>query len=224
MSPIDLGSDLLNFIVSQGFKPGDRLPTITELTSDDHLGISTSKVREQLEVARALGLVDVRSRTGTRLKDYDFAPAVRLSVLYALAQDPEAFQQFSMLRTHLEYALWHEACALLQDEDIATLRTCIQQARHKLSGDWIRIPHPEHRTFHLTIFKRLDNPFVSGLLEVYWDAYEAVHLNTYADYSYLQSVWDYHERILEAICEDDIDHAQALFLEHTTLLRYQHEK
>ncbi len=28
-----------------------------------------------------------------------------------------------------------------------------------------------------------------GLLEAYWDAYEAVELNTYADYAYLQEVW-----------------------------------
>jgi DNA-binding FadR family transcriptional regulator len=75
MTFIDLGSDLLNFIVENEFAPGDRLPTITELTKTDHLGISSSKIREQLEVARALGLVDVRSKTGTRLKPYSFTPA-----------------------------------------------------------------------------------------------------------------------------------------------------
>jgi DNA-binding FadR family transcriptional regulator len=221
MPLIDLGSDLLNYIVDQAFSPGDRLPTITELQADDHLGISASKVREQLEVARAMGLVEVRSKTGMRLKDYDFAPAVRLSLFYALALDPHHFELFSALRNHVEVAFWHEACAALQEDDKALMWKCVHTARAKLNGEWVRIPHEEHRTFHLTVFQRLQNPFVVGLLEAYWDAYDAVHLSSYADYDYLQTVWDYHERIITAICEGDYDGAQATFIEHTRLLQQQ---
>lgn len=221
MTSIDLGSDLLNYILAHEFGPGDRLPTISELQTDDHLGVSASKVREQLEVARALGLVEVRSKTGMRLKDYDFAPAVRLSVLFALARDPHAFEQFSILRNHIETAFWHEACALLTDADKQVMRECVRVAREKLNGSWVRIPHEEHRRFHLTVFKRLQNPFVTGLLEVYWDAYDAVHLSSYNDYDYLQTVWNYHERILEAICRNDFDAARQLFIEHTHLLQDQ---
>jgi DNA-binding FadR family transcriptional regulator len=220
MSSIDLGSELLNYIVRQGFQPGDRLPSINELQAADHLGINISKVREQLEVARALGLVEVRSKTGTRLKEYDFAPAVRLSLLFALANDLHNFELFSQLRNHIEAAFWHEACALLQDDDKAFMRACIAAARAKLNDRWIRIPNEEHRAFHLTVFKRLGNPFVIGLLEAYWDAYDAVELNRYADYTYLQTVWDYHERILDAVCAGDFELGRQLFIEHTQLLRY----
>ena len=102
MSSIDLGSDLLNYIVAQDLRAGDRLPTLNELQDEKHLGVSISKVREQLEVARALGLVEVRSKTGTRLKEYSFTPAVSLSLLYALASDLGHFEHFSALRNHLE--------------------------------------------------------------------------------------------------------------------------
>ncbi len=218
---IDLDSDLLNYIIKNGFQPGDRLPTISELQDPNNLGISVSKVREQLEVARALGLVEVRSKTGTRLKEYSFTPAVRLSLFFALATDLRFFEQFSALRTHLEVAFWNEACARLTMDDLAELRQHVGAARAKLSGQWIRIPSEEHRAFHLGIFKRLDNPFVLGLLEAYWDAYEAVELNRYADYAYHQQVWDYHERILDAICAGDFDAAKTAFIEHTRLLRHQ---
>lgn len=221
---IDLGSDLLNYIIEQDIQADDRLPPIKELQDDDHLGISTSKVREQLEVARALGLVEVRSKTGTKLKPYDFTPAVRLSLFYALARDPNTFEAFSELRKHLESSFWCEACKLLNDADRAIMRTCIEDAETKLKGQWIRIPHNEHRTFHLTVFNKLNNPFVLGLLEAYWDAYDAIQLNTYSDYDYLQQVWDYHRRILEAIENGDYDKSHVLFLEHTRLLRYQPRK
>lgn len=221
MPPIDLGSELLNYIIDGDFQPGDRLPTLSELQDDEHLGVSTSKIREQLEVARVLGLVEVRSRTGMRLKEYSFAPAVRVSLLFALARDPGSFEMFGELRNHIECAFWHEACELLLDEDKQMMRDCVERAREHLSGQWIRIPHKEHRDFHLTVFKRLENPFVLGLLEAYWDAYDAVQLNTYADYAYHQSVWDYHEQILDFIVVGNYDAALTAFVEHTQLLRHQ---
>ncbi|NDJ61165.1 MAG: FadR family transcriptional regulator [Chloroflexi bacterium] len=220
MPSIDLDSDLLDYIVAQGYQPGDQLPTIKELQSAEHLGISSSKVREQLEVARALGLVEVRSRTGMRLKAYSFTPAVRLSLFLALASNLDDFEHFGVLRNHVEAAFWNEACAKLLPEDLEAMQACVDAALHKLNSDRVRIPHEEHRTFHLTVFKRLGNPFVMGLLEAYWDAYEAVAMNQYAEYSYLQQVWDYHSRILDAIRADDIDQARALFIEHTKLLTF----
>ncbi|MCB9450792.1 MAG: FadR family transcriptional regulator [Anaerolineaceae bacterium] len=221
MTGIELPSDLLNYIVQHGLGPGDRLPTINELQDASHLGISASKIREQLEVARALGLVEVRSKIGTHIKDYSFAPAVRLSLFFALANDLHSFEYFSSLRTHLELAYWNQACGLLTEDDMAEMRGYIEAARAKLNGKWIHIPYQEHRAFHLTVFKHLENPFVTGLLEVYWDAYEAVELHRYAEYTYLQEVWDYHERILDAICAGDFDRARVAFIEHTRLLRHQ---
>jgi DNA-binding FadR family transcriptional regulator len=221
MPQIDLDSDLLNYLARSDFEAGDRLPTINELQDKDHLDISISKVREQLEVARAMGLVEVRSKTGMRLKEYSFGPAVRLSLFYALATNPHLFEQFTVLRNHIEAGFWHEACALLTDEDKAEMRRCIERAQVKLNNSPIHIPTEEHRVFHLTVFKRLDNPFVIGLLEAYWDAYEAVGITRYVDYTHLKSVWDYHQRILDAIYAGDLDLAQSLFIEHTRLLRYE---
>ena len=81
-----------------------------------------------------------------------------------------------------------------------------------------RSSSPEHRELHLSIFRRLNNPFVVGLLEAYWDAYEAVELNTYADIAYLEQVWDYHERMVEAIAAGDAAHSKQLLIEHMQLL------
>jgi DNA-binding FadR family transcriptional regulator len=220
VADIQLDSHLLNFIVEQEYQPGDRLPTIAELGDHDHLNISVSKVREQLEVARALGLVDVKSQAGTRLKEYSFAPAVHLSLFYALATDLRYFEQFSALRTHVEVAFWHEACRLLTDADKDELRGYIEAAWGKLNAPRIRIPNDEHRAFHLTIFRHLDNVFVKGLLEAYWDAYAAVELNVYAELTYHREVWEYHQRILDAICTGDFDAAQEAYIQHTRLLHY----
>ena len=217
---MDLGSDFLNYIVRQGFQPGDRLPSIQELTNDSHLDMSANKVREQLEVARTMGWVEVRSKRGTRIKTYAFTPAVRLSALYAMACG-ESFESFASLRNHVESAYWNEACGLLREEDLAIMQACIDGANEKLDSPTIHIPNPEHRLFHLTVFKHLDNTFVLGILEAYWDLYEEVGINRYMEYSYLRQVWDYHSMILDLIRDNEFDKAQQAFVEHTRLLRHQ---
>lgn len=221
MARLDFDSELLAFIADGRFAPGERLPTISELQREDLLGISAGKIREQLEVARSLGLVEARTGMGMRLREWRFTPAVRLSLFCALAMDEGNFELFSELRKHIELAFWDEACALLDEDDLDALQGCIERARAKL-GDhaWIEIPNQEHRDFHLGIFRHLQNPFVTGLLEAYWDAYDAVEINRYADYDYLQTVWDYHGRILQAIRAGDFGAARDHFLQHTELLRY----
>lgn len=214
-----LDSEFLRYLISQGFEPGDRLPSLTDLS--DQIGISVGKLREQLEVARALGLVEASPRRGITRTAYSFLPAVRLSLLTALMLDRSYFDDFSGLRVHLETAYWDEAVALLTCEDHAHLRQLVASAQAKLSQQRIQIPSPEHRELHLTIFRRLNNPFVVGLLEAYWDAYEAVELNTYADIYYLQQVWDYHARIVDAIVAGEVALGKQLLVEHMQLLSHR---
>jgi DNA-binding FadR family transcriptional regulator len=211
-----LDSELLSYVIGQGFEVGDRLPSLTDLSEE--IGISVGKLREQLEVARTLGLVEASPRRGITRTAYSFLPPVRLSLLTALALDRHAFDLFSGLRMHLETAYWDEAVALLTPQDHVHLRGLIQTAKSKLHQQRIQIPSPEHRELHLSIYRRLNNPFVVGLLEAYWDAYEAVELNTYADITYLEEVWAYHERMVEAIAAGEVAYGKQLLIEHMQLL------
>ena len=198
------------------YAPGERLPSLTTLSNDTKT--SVGKLREQMEVARRLGLVEASPRRGIKRTDYHFTPAVRLSLLIALALDRQHFDAFSGLRAHLEVAYWDEAVALLTAADHEQLRTLVQAAWNKLNQSRAQIPYQEHRELHLAIFRRLNNPFVLGLLEAYWDGYEAVELNTYADYSYLKKVWQYHEKIVAAICRGEYGVGKQLLIEHMRLL------
>lgn len=212
----ELDSELLTYVIEQGFEVGDRLPPLTDLSNE--IGISVGKLREQLEVARMLGLVEASPRRGITRTEYSFLPPVRLSLLTALAMDRQAFDLFSGLRIHLETAYWDEAVALLTEHDHACLRELIATAKAKLHQQRIQIPFPEHRELHLSIYRRLNNPFVVGLLEAYWDAYAAVELNTYADIAYLEQVWDYHERMVEALVAGNAAYGKQLLVEHMQLL------
>jgi DNA-binding FadR family transcriptional regulator len=214
-------SEFLDYLAKQAFPPGTRLPSIQDLAKD--LGISTGKLREQLEVARQLGLVEIRPKTGTRVLAYDFFQTLRTSLLYAIALDENFFYQFGVLRNNIEASFWKEAVQRLHAEDKLYLAQLLEQAWDKLNGTPIQIPHYEHRQLHMTIYSRLENVFVVGILEAYWDAYESIGLNVYEDYAYLQSVWTYHGDMVRAIQEGDDEGGYQALIEHTGLLQIRPE-
>jgi DNA-binding FadR family transcriptional regulator len=196
------------------------LPSLKDLSVE--LRVSLATLREQLEVARALGLVEVRPRLGTRRREYSFAPAVKQSLQYALALNDENFHKYSELRKHVEAAFWYEAVEKLTEADKQELQTLMTRAWEKLRGIQIQVPHEEHRNLHLLIYSRLENPFVTGILEAYWDAYEAVGLNVFAGgYEYLQEVWQFHQQMVESICVGDFKAGYEALVAHTDLLYHR---
>ena len=209
-------SDILDFIVSNELEPGDRLPSLSDLSTK--LGISVGKLREELEVARHMGVVSVRPKLGIRREAFEFYPAVQSSLLFGLSTGEATFQQYSQLRQSIEANMWHQAVSRLTKEDKKELKSLIQQAWEKLKGARVHIPNGEHRELHLSFFKKLENPFVEGLLKAYWDAYFETELSRYADYQYWIEVWTYHERIVEAVCEGEYEKGRKLLIEHFELL------
>ena len=214
-------NELIAYIIDLGrdINGGTRLPSIQELS--EQLGISVTRVREQLEVAKTLGLVEVKPRTGIRLKTYQFEPAVWNSVSVAINLNTKYFEEFSDLRINIEKSYWMKAVKKLSADDKMALSRLMDSAWEKLRSDPIRIPHTEHRHLHMKIYQHLDNTFVLGLLETYWLAYEAEGLNIFTDYEYLKRVWDYHQRMVDCILNEDYEEGYSVLVEHFDLLYHR---
>ncbi|HEY1407390.1 MAG TPA: FCD domain-containing protein [Promineifilum sp.] len=211
-----LDSEFLKYLIAHHAIPGDRLPALTEIGDD--MGVSVGKLREELAVAREMGLVSVRPRLGIQREPFDFAEAILPPILFSLATGEASFSQLSRLRQMIEVSFWEEAVVLLTPDDKAALAQLIRSAWAKLRGDPIHIPNGEHRQLHLTIFSRLDNPFVQGFFVAYWDAYDASELTRFMRYRYWVDVWTFHERIVEALCANDFERGRRLLIEHFSLL------
>jgi len=209
-------SDFINYLAIHDQAGSQSLPPLNELSKT--LNISVATLREQLEVARVLGLVDVRPRKGIRKLPYKFSPAVRLSLAYSLTCNIASFEEFADLRKHIEETYWHEAVGKLTAEDLIFLKSLITKAWTKLNGQPVQIPHIEHRLLHISIYRKLDNEFVNGLLEAYWDAYETIGLNVYTDLSYMQKVWQYHHEMVDAIINKEYDLGYQKLVEHADLI------
>ncbi len=209
-------SGFLKYLASFKEDDSDGFPALDKLSKE--LGINRASLREEVAVARALGLISIKPRVGTRRLAYTFSPAIEQSLGYAILRDRANFEKFSDLRTHVESSYFHEAVKALREEDILELKELVENAWGKLRGTPAKIPHQEHRDLHVLMYKRLDNVFVTGILEAYWEAYEAVDLNIFTDYTYLTEVWKYHAHIVEAIEREEYDEAHQMLLSHTELI------
>ena len=216
LRPTAIDSDILRFIIDSGYRPGDQLPTIQEVSKE--LGVSVAKTREAMEIARALGMLEIKPGRGMRVKPFDFAPAVSISSLYAIGLDEGNFAHLRDLRDGVEIQFWEAAVRCLTPEDIVELRRLMAEASRQLERHPVQVPIREHRAFHMMLFSRLENPFVLGILEAFWDAYEAFGLHLYRDISYHRNVWSFHEQIVDAIEAGDIEASRGLLIEHMNLL------
>lgn len=212
-----LDSAFLQYIVDNQLEADAPLPTLSNISKE--LDVSVGKLREEVGSARTLGVVSIKPRVGMRRMAYDFKPAIVPSILFGLATGEANFRQLSELRRGVESSLWPTAVKLLHEEDITELREIVASAWRKLKSERIIIPHQEHRLLHLQMYKRLDNPFVVGLLEAYWDVYEASEFGRYQSYSYWHDVWTYHDQIVELIAIGDIEQGLQCLIDHFNLLK-----
>lgn len=209
-------SDFLRYLAQIPGGDDTRLPSLQEIAKE--LGISIASLREQLEVARIMGLVEIKPKTGLRKLQYSFAPIIKHSLSYGISINDALFSEYSDLRNHIEAAYWMQAVQLLTEDDHNRLKELLISAKKKLNSTPVQIPHSEHRELHLSIYRKLPNTFVNDLLNVYWDLYEEVGLNQFRDLTYLEAVWSYHDKMVESICAGQLEIGYRALLDHMELI------
>jgi DNA-binding FadR family transcriptional regulator len=209
-------STFMQYLASIPAETAMRLPPLSELSGQ--LGLSVASLREQMEVARMMGLIEVHPRTGIQKRVYTFTDTVMVSLMYAIASGEDAFQAFSDFRKHVEAAYWKEAASLMSEDDLAGLARLVTKATAKLHSQPPQNPLEEHKEFHMCMYRKIQNPYVQGVLEAYWIMYEVTGMAIYTDMQYLEQVWKYHQGMVEALQSGEIDRGYRLFMEHIDLI------
>lgn len=209
-------SNFLEYLSNNFPDSEDRIPSLLELSKE--LGISLSTLREQMEVARVLGFIEIKPRAGMRTLPYSFSNTVLLSTFYGIKRNPLLFKQYTSLRNHLELSYWYEASRLIDAKDIEDMYALVSAAKHKLNNSPLQLPAAEHRKLHMLVYSKLDNTFVVGLLETYWDLFEKFGYLQTPEIDYLEKVWLFHGKIVDAVANKDLSLGYNLMRDHMDLL------
>jgi DNA-binding FadR family transcriptional regulator len=166
---------VLEWVLDQRLRPGDRLPTEPELI--DMFGVSRTVVREASRTLIARGVVDVRPRRGMTVASFDQRNLARqVSLIMRLGGG--TFDQLMEMRASMEPEMTSLAATRRSAEDVERLDDLVARIdpSHELATPEDRRAHIDADLgFHLAIAQATGNPFfihtTSSFNEILLDTY-----------------------------------------------------
>ncbi len=188
---------LSEFVVQQGFVPGQRLPA--ERIIAEQLGISRPILREALKHWGALGIIETKNGSGSYLRR-QVIPGDKHVVLTVHAERERLLHTLEVRRA-LEVEAAGLAARRRSPESLAHLRERFEalELAHRTKGDGPE----EDWHFHLAVYRAAENPtleqLVASLQSLFHRFFEyPLGISTFANRS-----WDKHRDLFEAIRDQD---------------------
>ncbi len=123
-------------ILSQEYKPGDRLPSERALAEYFH--ISRHSLREALRILDVMGLIEIRVGDGIYAKEVDFLPyieSLNLSIRSRLSQERDSFVKLWRARRILETGIVDLAVKEVTGSFLKSLWWCIGEMEKNIDHE-----------------------------------------------------------------------------------------
>ncbi len=206
--PQQVAERIKRYIVENQLQAGDPLPSEVQLAQQ--LGVSRNAVREASKSLESIGLVEVRHGSGLFVRGFSLEP-----LLDNLAYGMHELQDLANLlevRRVLETALIGRAIESATPDWLADLETILARMEAK-ARQGQNFPE-EDRDFHHCLFKRLENPIISRLLDIFWLTFNRLLYRGETAKSEPMKTYFDHRAIVQAIKAANVTQAQEALLKH----------
>lgn len=204
--------DRLKRLIGDGhYGPGTTLPAERELAAT--LGVSRPSLREALRMLAALGAIETRHGSGTRVSATS-AGVLRASFEFLLLLDRPTIDDLLDARGLIEGHLAARAAALRDDDDLAALTAAAADMRASAIDS--RAGVDANRRFHQTIAAAARSTVLERFMACLDDGIRAC-IESGASAADPASSRAAHDAILAAITAGDADAARAAVAAHMRL-------
>lgn len=191
------------WIVSRPAAPGEQLPPEEEFAAG--LGVSRAALREVIKALAAKGLVELRPRTGTRVRptaEWNFLD--RDVLRWQEEAHPELLgQELADLRRAVEPTAASLAALKAQDVDLSDMATAFAaMSTAAKEGNYTDLIEADVR-FHLTILRACQNNLFIALGKAIETALRAMFVASSQTRSNLETIPSQHGILLEAVLARD---------------------
>ncbi len=201
---------LRRFILSEGLREGDALPSERELS--DILSVSRNIVREALTVLVAEGLIIKRPGSGIFVTDFDpttVTPQVAVSIDYDASQR----HALSEARAAVELGAVELIVSRITDEQIDELERVNRELIQKLQHNRSSVPHDID--FHTILFRATQNQVLMDLIPLLVEYFRLSVAQVPAMIRHNEArISEEHKRIIEGLRRRDVDATRQALLAH----------
>ena len=207
----EVSEEIKKLIFDGVLKPGDRLPSESQLAQQ--FGVGRQTTREALRLLELSGFITIQKggNGGAFIKDTIHA-TIRDLFLDAFRMHKASIEELTQARLELERPILRQAVKNHDADDIAALKKNVAQAAARLETG--RTATEENIHFHRLIAKASKN-FVFVII---MECIMAVHSNILTDkepsLETSRNVLMSHQELLDALETRDIERAEELFGRH----------
>ena len=178
--------------------PGTVLPNESELGNE--FGVSRTVLREAMKVLGSKGLVEVRRKTGTRVRpasDWSMLDAEVLGWFFTGGEVPSMLSHLLDFRRLVEPAAARMAAEFGTPEELQRIATCYLQM--EAVADDVAASVEADLSFHLALLEATHNPFLRSFGGLIQSALRASFRFTSSNHElYLQSL-KLHKKVCDAV-------------------------
>lgn len=183
-------------LITKELKPGDYLPSETELTKN--LGVSKSSVREAVKMLQAMGVVEVRRGQGTTIRKHLRSDYIS-PMIFQLILESGYPQDLVELRIMFEPAFTIMAMERATNEDMERIKKTFERFESSIQAGTQAAE--EDISFHIEILHTTKNPLVILIGETIFQLFKpsiSISMKSIPEIALKD-----HKRILEAFCKKD---------------------
>ncbi|MDE1179329.1 FadR/GntR family transcriptional regulator [Paraburkholderia sp.] len=149
---------------------GDPLPSEAQLAQE--IGISRPSLREAMKSLESLGVVESRHGEGIYVKAFSFDSIID-NLPYAFIADGHSLRDLLQVRAAIEMGAISAILECITLDDVRTLRKLAATMLEKAQAH--ELYEQEDRAFHATMYRHLDNPFLSTLTDLFWQVFHRLN-------------------------------------------------
>ena len=195
-------------ILDGSLQPGDRLDSVEKLAQN--FSVSRSAVREALSALKAKGLLDIRQGEGSFVNHFD-ASQIIFPITQSILMKKEDIQHLLEMRQIIEVGSAGSAAIHRTDEDILALQEILNTMKESLTHSGFG--EMDDLAFHAAVAQASHNPLLTTFLNQVSELMLETIRDTRKLYLYtkketLQTLYDEHLMIFEAIVARDFSKAQ----------------
>jgi GntR family transcriptional repressor for pyruvate dehydrogenase complex len=186
-------------ILSGRLKPGDRLASEKELTTQ--FEVSKATMREALRVLEVMGLIEIRKGTGggTFVAEVDMRTTIN-SIINFLHFKPVSIREITMLRYMIEPTVARIAATKVTGKDIQYLRDAVREHSREGESEVSR-----EISFHRYLARMAGNTILVLTIDFIDNLLSAIKANLRLGPDFYEQVRCAHENILECLIQRDPD-------------------